>query len=71
SKLAAILRLAIALDDTRSGRVREIRCTKRNKHLVIDVLGIDDVSLEQIAMRDQSSLFQDVFGLSVLLQLGR
>ena len=71
SKLAAILRLAIALDDTRSGRVREIRCTKRNKQLMIDVLGIDDVSLEQIAMREQSSLFQDVFGLTVLLQLGR
>ncbi len=29
SKLAAMVRLAIALDDTRSGRVREIECLTR------------------------------------------
>ena len=71
SKLAAILRLAIAMDDTRSGRIRDIVCAREEKQLVINVPGVDDVSLEQIAMRENSGLFRDVFGLPVLLRSGR
>ncbi|QDT02771.1 Exopolyphosphatase [Rubripirellula lacrimiformis] len=71
SKLAAILRLAIALDDTRSGRVREINCVADAKHLVINVPGLDDVSLEQMAMRENSGMFRDVFGLPVILRAGK
>ena len=71
AKLAAMLRLAIALDDTRSGRIREIECAREGKFLVIHVPGVDDVSLEQIAMRENSGLFRDVFGLPVLLRAGR
>ena len=70
AKMAAILRLAIALDETRSGRIREIRCVRESKRLVIIVPGVDDVSLEQIAMRQNSGLFQDVFGVPVLLRAG-
>lgn len=71
AKLAAILRLAIALDDTRSGRIREIDCVWEGKNLVINVPGVDDVSLEQIAMTENSGLFRDVFGLPVLLRSGK
>jgi exopolyphosphatase/guanosine-5'-triphosphate,3'-diphosphate pyrophosphatase len=71
AKLASILRLAIALDDTRSGRIREIECSREGKHLVIHVPGVDDVSLEQIAMRENSGLFRDVYGLPVLLRAGK
>ncbi|WP_372726349.1 exopolyphosphatase, partial [Novipirellula sp.] len=71
AKLAAILRLAIALDDTRSGRIREIECTREGRQWVIKVPGVDDVSLEQIAMRQNSGLFRDVFGMQVLLRSGR
>ena len=71
AKLAAILRLAIALNDTRSGRVREIECTRDGKQLVIHVPVVDDVSLEQIAMRENSGLFRDVFGMPVLLRAGK
>ncbi|MEO9593650.1 Ppx/GppA phosphatase family protein [Rhodopirellula bahusiensis] len=68
AKMAAILRLAIALDDTRSGRIREINVTQEGKRLVISAPGVDDVSLEQIAMRSHSGLFQDIFGKPVLLR---
>ena len=71
AKLASILRLAIALDDTRSGRVREFECIRDGKQLVIHVPGVDDVSLEQIAMRENSGLFRDVFGMQVLLRAGQ
>ena len=71
AKLAAILRLAIALDDTRSGRILEIECSIESKQLVINVPGVDDVSLEQIAMGENSGLFRDVFGMPVLLRARR
>ncbi len=71
SKLASILRLAVALDDTRSGRIREIECSREGKQLVIHVPGVDDVSLEQMAMRPNAGLFRDVFGLPVLLRAGK
>ena len=71
SKLAAMLRLAIAMDDTRSGRIRDIACSKEDKQLVINVPGVDDVSLEQIAMRENSLLFRDIFGMGVLLRAGK
>ena len=70
AKLASLLRLALALDDTRSGRIREIECTLAGKRLVITVPGVDDVSLEQVAMRQNSGLFEEVFGMSVLLRSG-
>lgn len=70
AKMAALLRLAIALNDTRSGRIREIRCHREPKRLVIAVPGVDDVSLEQMAMRASSALFHDVFGIPVLLRPG-
>lgn len=71
AKLAALLRLAIALCDTRSGRIRDIQCHCDGKQLVIAAPGVDDVSLEQVAMRENSGLFRDVFGLQVLLRAGR
>jgi len=71
AKLAAILRLAIALDDTRSGRIQTIECVRESKQLVIQVPGVEDVSLEQVALRQNAGLFRDVFGMPVLLRAGR
>lgn len=71
SKLAAILRLAIALDESRSGRVKEIQCHRERDRLIITVPAVDDVSLEQLSMRQNSGLFEEVFGVGVLLRPGK
>lgn len=70
TKMAAMLRIAIALDDTRSGRIREVVCKREEKRMVISVPGVDDVSLEQLALRTSSSLFRDIFGVPVMLRAG-
>lgn len=70
TKMAAILRIAIALDDTRSGRIRDVVCQRDEKRMVILVPGVDDVSLEQLALRMNSSLFRDIFGVPVMLRPG-
>lgn len=68
SKLAAILRLAIALDASRTQRVKEISCTQSKDRIVMTVPNVDDLSVEQIAMRRNRQFFESIFGLEVLLR---
>lgn len=68
SKLAAILRIAIALDDSRSQRIHDVHCRMDGKKLVITARGIEDVSLEQLALRQSGNLFEEVFGMPVQLR---
>jgi exopolyphosphatase/guanosine-5'-triphosphate,3'-diphosphate pyrophosphatase len=68
AKMAAILRLAIALDESRSERIGTIRCVREENRLVIITRGSEDVSLEQLTIRQSSDLFEEVFGLSVVLR---
>lgn len=68
AKLAAILRLAIALDESRSQRISNIRCHRDGDRLIITTHGIEDVSLEQLTVRQSGDLFEEVFGMSVFLR---
>jgi len=69
AKLAALLRVAIALDDSRSQRIHEFRCERERGRLVISVTGVEDVSLEQLALRQSGALFEETFGVPVMLRL--
>ena len=71
AKLAAILRLAIALDDSRSQRIHEIHCRVDEGRLVISIPHVEDLALEQVALRQSSSLFEETFGLTVLARRER
>lgn len=69
SRLAGMLRLAVSLDHGRSQRIREIQCQPERQRLVITApASAGDLSLEQQALRQESALFRDVFGMSVLLR---
>jgi len=68
AKMAAILRLAVALDESRSQRVATVECKKRGRDIVITTPGIGDLSLEQVAMNQNGSLFEEVYGLRVVLR---
>jgi len=68
AKMAAILRVADALDRSNTQRIRNITCSQEDGRLVISVPSADDLSLEQLAMRQKGGLFKDIFGLPVLLR---
>lgn len=69
SRLAGILRVAVALDHTGSQRVRDIECTIERHRLVVTVTNsAGDLSLERLELRQKASLLEDTFGLSVLLR---
>jgi exopolyphosphatase/guanosine-5'-triphosphate,3'-diphosphate pyrophosphatase len=68
AKLAAILRIADALDRSDSQRVADIRCGREKGRFVITVPAVDDLSLEQLAIKQKGAFFEDVFGMKVLLR---
>ena len=69
SQLAGILRLAVSLDQGRSQRIHDIQCQPERQRLVIGAqASVGDLSLEQQALRQESGLFRDMFGMSVLLR---
>lgn len=68
AKLAAVLRVALALDESRAGRVQEFHCRVDDTQLVISIPNVEDLSLEQLAVQQSGTLFEDVYGLSVVLR---
>jgi len=68
AKMAAILRVADALDYSYSQRVQEIECEIDHGQLIISIPHVEDVSLEQIALVEKGPLFEEVFGLKVHLR---
>jgi len=68
SKMAAILRVADALERSHSQRVRNIHCRKEGARFVIAVPGVSDLSLEQLALKQKGSMFEEVYGKQVMLR---
>ncbi len=68
SKMAAILRIAISLDAARNSRVRELECQRKANTLVISIPHVDDLSVEQLALKQNHSLFEEVYGMQVQIQ---
>ncbi len=68
SKLAGLLRIAIALDESRSQRITDFTCVREKDRLVIAIPNVDDLSLEQLAINQTSGLFEETYGMKVLLR---
>lgn len=68
NKLAAILRVADALERGHVQRIRNPVCAIQDGVLAINVPGVDDLSLEQVALHQKAGMFEDVYGLRVALR---
>jgi exopolyphosphatase/guanosine-5'-triphosphate,3'-diphosphate pyrophosphatase len=68
SKLAAILRVADALDHSHSQRIARTTFSIDDARFVISVSGVEDVSIEQVALRNKGSMFEDVFGMQPVVR---
>ncbi|MEM1085409.1 MAG: hypothetical protein AAGI48_14950 [Verrucomicrobiota bacterium] len=67
SKLAAILRVADALERTHDQRVHEINIDRRGRRLHLSLPGLNDAAVERLAMESKGDLFEQVFGLEVVI----
>lgn len=66
-KLAAILRVADALDRAHCHRIPGFTVRYANRRLELLVPGVHDLALENLALRSKGQLFTSVFGYDVLL----
>ncbi|MDA0577843.1 MAG: Ppx/GppA phosphatase family protein [Verrucomicrobia bacterium] len=71
TKLAAILRVADALDRGHLQGARNITCTIQGGDFVITLPDVDDLSLEQVALHQKGAMFEDVYGMRVVLRKGQ
>ena len=68
AKMAAMLRVADALDATHNQRLQELQFSREGGRLVISIPQVDDLSLEQLALKQTGPLFEETFGLPVTLR---
>ncbi len=68
NKLAALLRLADALDRGHSGQVDDFKVERRDTEFVIYARNAGDLALERRAIAAKSDLFEEVFGMHVRLE---
>ena len=69
ARLASILRVAVALDHSSNQRVRDIECIVENGRLVVTTKNLaGDLTLERMELRNQATLMEDTFGVSVVLR---
>ena len=66
-KLAAILRIADALDRTHSQRIRNIVLKTQGNRLLIHTPGVADTAVEQAAINGKCDLFREIFGYEIVL----
>ena len=66
-KLAAILRIADALDRSHSQRIRSIQLRPESNRLHILTPGVDDTTVEQIAINSKCDLFREIYGYEITL----
>jgi len=62
NKLAAILRVANALDADHLQKVRDVHAIMENDNLVLEVEGAGDLTMERLASQSRADLFVEVFG---------
>ena len=66
-KLASILRIADALDRGHNQRIDNFQLEKREDQLIIRCNSVGDLSSEKMSLKAKSGMFEEVFGLRVIL----
>ncbi len=66
-KLAALLRVADALERTHAQRVGQLEIRRESGKLRIRLPGLADAAVERLAMATKADLFEQVFGLGVVI----
>lgn len=70
SKLAAILRVADALDRNHLQDIRDLTFSHEDGQFVITVPDADDLTLERLALKEKGGMFEEVYGMKVVLRRG-
>ncbi len=69
-KLAALLRIADAMERSHATRIREFTVKMHPRLIELIVPDAHDLSIENLAMRTKANLFTDIFGYDIILVAG-
>jgi exopolyphosphatase/guanosine-5'-triphosphate,3'-diphosphate pyrophosphatase len=69
NKLAAILRVANALDAEHLQKVRDLRLVRGEKVWALELTGTGDITMEQVAATARADMFTEVFGRQLVVRL--
>jgi exopolyphosphatase/guanosine-5'-triphosphate,3'-diphosphate pyrophosphatase len=68
SKLAAILRVANALDKEHLQNMTGLKLAREGDQIVLLAQNISDLSIERVTLADRSDLFEEAFGKKIVLR---
>lgn len=71
AKLAAMIRLADAMDRSHRNKVKKVNISLKGNELFIKVAVHEDYSLEEWTFASKADFFEDVFGVRALLERGK
>lgn len=71
AKLAAIVKLAAALDSTSNQSVKSVSCSVKGDNLAVAVDTVSDITIEKIDFEDRKELFEEVFNLKPVIKENR
>ncbi|MBM4154472.1 MAG: HD domain-containing protein [Lentisphaerae bacterium] len=69
-KLAAILRVADALERSHLQRVRDFTVERTDGRLTVTIGDVEDLTIERMAIREKGGLFEDIYGVTIDLDRG-
>ncbi|MEE1109395.1 MAG: HD domain-containing protein, partial [Lachnospiraceae bacterium] len=69
AKLTAILRLANGLDQSYLQKITEIRATRKEEKLIIEVVVKEDFTLEKGIFEENITFFEDIFDVKPVLKI--
>jgi len=68
NKLAAILRLANALDAEHLQKVRNLRIVRNDRTWILEVDSVGDLTMEQLAATARADMFSETFGPTLIIR---
>lgn len=68
SKLAAILRVADALDRNHMQQIEDITFAREPGQFVITIRNVEDLTIERMAMKEKGAMFEEIYGVPVILR---
>jgi exopolyphosphatase/guanosine-5'-triphosphate,3'-diphosphate pyrophosphatase len=66
-KLAAILRVADALDRSHSNIIRELKCTLEGDQVKLNLSSAGDLEMEFYGVEKKRNLFKEIFGFEIVI----
>jgi exopolyphosphatase/guanosine-5'-triphosphate,3'-diphosphate pyrophosphatase len=68
SKLAAILRVADAMDHNHMQQIRDLSFARESGQFVITVRNVEDLTIERMALKEKGVMFEELYGSPVVLR---